>query len=109
MAAIKQTLSIFKKVALLEGISLIVLLVFSVLKRTTDYGWAPLGVQYIGMAHGILFIAYVYLLFACQSRYKWKWSRVVLFFFASLMPFAPFFVERSLKAESERPMAKTVS
>ncbi len=99
MSTAKQTLNWFRNIALIEGISMVVLVTFSVLKRTTDYEWALLGVKYVGWAHGILFIAYVYLLWACTDRYKWKIGRVILFFLASLIPFAPFFVERQLKHE----------
>jgi integral membrane protein len=99
MSNSKRTLNTFCNVALIEGISMVVLVVFSVLKRTTDYEWAVLGVKYIGWAHGLLFIAYVYLLWMCADRYKWKFSRVGIFFIASLIPFAPFFVERQLRHE----------
>ncbi len=99
MLTTKQTLKWFCNIALIEGISMVVLVAFSVLKRTTDYEWALLGVKYVGWAHGILFIAYVYLLWACTDRYKWKIGRVAAFFMASLIPFAPFFVERKLRRE----------
>lgn len=99
MSKTKQTLNWFRNIALIEGISMVVLVTFSVLKRTTDYEWALLGVKYVGWAHGVLFIAYVYLLWACTDRYGWKLGRVALFFLASLIPFAPFFVERQLKHE----------
>ncbi|WP_257669060.1 DUF3817 domain-containing protein [Parapedobacter tibetensis] len=99
MSKNKQTLSWFCNIALIEGISMVVLITFSVLKRTTDFGWAVLGVKYVGWAHGILFIAYVYLLWMCWDKYKWKFGRIVLFFVASLVPFAPFFVERKLRHE----------
>ncbi|MGK6352139.1 DUF3817 domain-containing protein [Parapedobacter sp. DT-150] len=95
----KQTLNWFCNIALIEGLSLIVLLTFSVLKRTTDYTWAVSGVQNVGMVHGLLFIAYVYLLWACTAKYGWTWRRVVLFLVASIIPFAPFFVEKKLKQE----------
>lgn len=99
MSNTKRTLKQFCNVALIEGISMVVLVAFSVLKRTTDYEWAVLGVKYVGWAHGLLFIAYVYLLWMCADRYKWKFRRVVLFFVASLIPFAPFFVEKQLRRE----------
>lgn len=101
MAAEKQTLNVFRKVATIEGISMVVLLAFSILKRTVSGDWASLGVTYVGWAHGALFVAYVYLLIVCQSKYKWTWSRVFVFFIASLIPFAPFFVERKLKEETQ--------
>ncbi|MFC3196762.1 DUF3817 domain-containing protein [Parapedobacter deserti] len=96
----KQILNWFRNVALVEGVSMVILVMFSVLKRTTDYNWAVLGVKYVGWAHGLLFIAYIYLLWMCTDRYKWKSGRVVIFFLASLVPFAPFFVERKLKHEA---------
>ena len=99
MHTTKQALKWFCNIALIEGISMVVLVTFSVLKRTTDYGWAELGVKYVGWAHGLLFIAYVYLLWLCADRYKWKIGRVATYFLASLIPFAPFFVERKLRRE----------
>ncbi|GGC19993.1 hypothetical protein GCM10011386_09850 [Parapedobacter defluvii] len=99
MSANNKILDWFRNVALVEGISMVVLVTFSVLKRTTDFEWAALGVKYVGWAHGILFIAYVYLLWMCTDKYKWKFSRVAIFFLASLIPFAPFFVERKLRHE----------
>jgi|SRR5690606_10735448 len=99
MSANNKVLDGFRNVALVEGISMVVLVTFSVLKRTTDLEWAVLGVKYVGWAHGILFIAYVYLLWMCAVKYKWKFGRVIVFFIASLIPFAPFFVERKLRHE----------
>lgn len=101
MAAVKQTLNFFRKTALIEGISMVVLVTLSVLKRTIPYEWPALGVTYVGWVHGLLFVAYVYLLFICQSKYKWSWGRVIVFFIASLVPFAPFFVDRKLKDEAQ--------
>lgn len=99
MQITKQTLKWFCNIALIEGISMVVLVTFSILKRTTGYEWAPLGVKYVGWAHGILFVAYVYLLWACAEKYKWRLARVLTFFLASLIPFAPFFVEMKLRRE----------
>ena len=95
-----KVLDRFCKVALLEGISMVVLITFSILKRTTDFEWATLGVKYVGWVHGVLFIAYVYLLWMCVDRYKWRWSRAAVFFLASLIPIAPFFVEKRLRHEA---------
>jgi len=101
MSTNKNLLRTFRLVATIEGVSLIILLCFSVLKRTTEYAWAPLGVTYVGMAHGLLVFVFCYLLFACWQKYKWSLSKVVLFFVASLIPFAPFIVDRRLKKEIE--------
>lgn len=95
----KTLLANFRKVATLEGISMVLLVICSVLKRTIAPEIGALGVTYIGWAHGLLFVAYVYLLIMCWDRYKWTWSRVAVFFGASLIPFAPFWVERKLRDE----------
>jgi|SRR5690606_23689250 len=97
----RNLLNSFRKIALIEGISMIVLVICSVLKRTPGMEGAALGVTYVGWAHGILFIAYVYLLGMCAMRYGWTWRRVALFFVASLIPVAPFFVEKALKREED--------
>jgi len=90
----------FQKIALLEGISFI-LLVF--IAMPLKY-WAniPLAVKYTGWVHGLLFVAYVFVLIQCWIEYNWKFGRVVLFFFASLLPFAPFLVEKKLKQENKK-------
>lgn len=95
----KTLLNTFRKVATVEGISMVLLVICSVLKRTIAPEIGTLGVKYIGWAHGLLFVAYVYLLAMCWDRYKWSFSRVCVFFGASLIPFAPFWVERKLKHE----------
>lgn len=58
----------------------------------------PIAVKVTGMAHGILFIAYVLLL--ALSKYKLKWSLgfSVVLFVATLVPFGTFVTDRKLKA-----------
>ena len=87
----------FITIALIEGISYVVLLAIAMpLKYFFDL---PLAVKVVGWAHGVLFMAYGTLLAACWIRYKWSLGRVVWYFIASLLPLLPFFVERSLKKE----------
>jgi integral membrane protein len=89
--------NIFRRVALIEGISYVVLLGIAMpLKYFFD---SPLAVKIVGWAHGALFIAYLFFLLFCWIKYKWTFLRVVSYFFASLLPFLPFLVERNLKKE----------
>jgi integral membrane protein len=93
-------LKIFRNLALIEGVSMIVLLMFSVLKRTSfapEFG--ALGVRYVGALHGALVIAFIYLLVLCWNRYGWSFQKVSVFFGASLIPFAPFWVDKKLTKE----------
>lgn len=57
-------------------------------------------VRYVGWAHGLLFMAYAGMLVLAWQRFAWDLRRVALYFIASLLPLAPFWVERSLKETS---------
>ena len=97
MSSTKTTLKLFRNTAIIEGISTIIL--FCVAMPLKYWGDMPMAVTYVGWVHGLLFIAYAYLIVLCWGKYNWKFSRVALFFLASLIPFAPFFVERQLRHE----------
>jgi integral membrane protein len=92
-----STLGKFRLVALLEGISFLVLLFIAMpLKYGADM---PLAVKYTGWAHGVLFVLYVILLIQVWIEYNWKFTKVVLAFIASLLPFGTFVLDRNLKKE----------
>lgn len=60
----------------------------------------PLAVKVVGMAHGVLFIAYIVQLLITAYVLKWDALRVILGGVASLFPFGPFVFERYvLKAD----------
>lgn len=87
----------FTQIAFIEGISTVILFFIAMpLKYFADW---PLAVKYVGWAHGVLFIGYIVLLISCWYFYKWTLKRFSVFFLASLIPFAPFWVERKLKSE----------
>jgi len=94
-----SSLNIFRKVAVAEGISYLLLLFVAMPLKY----WAnlPLAVKYTGWVHGVLFIAYAACLIMAWQEAKWKFGKAVLIFFASLLPIAPFFVDRNLKAEDK--------
>jgi integral membrane protein len=94
----------FTQIAFIEGVSTIILFFIAMpLKYIPAINW-PLGVKYVGWAHGVLFIAYILLLVSCWYFYKWNIKRFAVFFIASLIPFAPFWVERKLKTELQEPV-----
>lgn len=95
------------QVAFIEGVSTVILFFIAMpLKYLADW---PLGVKYVGWAHGLLFIAYLILLVSCWYIYKWSFKRLVVFFIASLIPLAPFWVERKLKREIKEETALATS
>jgi integral membrane protein len=87
----------FRLIALLEGISFIVLVFIAM---PLKYGFdMPLFVKYFGWAHGVLFVLYMILLLQCALEYSWKFGRIAFAFFAGLLPFGTFVLERKLRNE----------
>lgn len=93
-----NTLSIFRKVAIAEGVSYILLIFIAMPLKY----WAemPLAVKYTGWAHGLLFMLYIMFLIMAWVEYKWSFKKSALIGVASLLPFAPFLVDRKLKEEN---------
>lgn len=92
-------LSVFRKTALAEGVSYILLLgIGSTLKRLIGEE-RPLMV--LGMLHGVLFIAFVILLLLVWQKYKWSFGKVALAFGLSLIPFGTFYLEKRLRTEEK--------
>jgi integral membrane protein len=54
----------------------------------------PLAVRVVGMAHGLLFILYVFALIRVSGEESWPRRRVITGFLASLVPLGPFWFER---------------
>jgi integral membrane protein len=96
-----KLLSAFAWVAILEGISFLVLMVGSLMKRDMlgDVETGSWIVQNIGMAHGILFVLYVLLLLQCKSAFNWSIKKVMVYFLLSFVPFGTFWVDRRIAVE----------
>lgn len=81
----------FKTIALLEGISNIVLLFFAVpMKWIFNH---PEFVPSIGMTHGILFIAYIVIATYLFIKFKWKPMKFFIICMASIIPFGTFYIK----------------
>lgn len=94
-----SSLNLFRKVALAEGVSYIVLLFIAMpLKYWADM---PLAVKYVGWAHGLLFVLYIACLVMAWQERKWSIIKVGMLFVASLLPFVPFYIEKKLKEEEQ--------
>lgn len=83
---------IFKITALLEGLSLLLLLFFAM---PLKYIWdEPVFVKTIGMAHGVLFIAYIILATMLKFEQNWSWKKYGIVCAASMIPFGTFYIEK---------------
>ncbi|UJR79115.1 DUF3817 domain-containing protein [Sandaracinus amylolyticus] len=84
-------------VALVEAVSYLVLLFVAM---PLKYVWdLPLAVRVAGAVHGFLFVAFVVALFRAADARSWAWRRSALVFATSLVPFATFWIDRSLREE----------
>jgi len=71
----RTLVDVLRVVALLESLSFAVLLVGSVLKRTTGPDLVPV----LGPVHGALFVALVVLVLSCLPRLRWApWFTLVM-------------------------------
>lgn len=85
-------ISLFRKVALLEGLSYIILLFIGVpLKYLFNNAWL---VKLLGMPHGILFIAYIIFSLILYKKMKWSNLDFIIILSASLIPFGTFYIDR---------------
>jgi len=88
-------LSFFRKLSLIEGLSLIVLL-FIAMPAKYQFGYFD-SIWIVGMTHGILWLAYFVVSLVVSHQQKWSIMFWLLVLFASIIPFACFFLDRKLK------------
>lgn len=101
-SGVSTILKIFRLLSIIEGMSLIAL--FCVAMPAKYYfGYFDI-VWDTGMIHGILWMSYFVLSLAVSHMEKWRVSLWIAALFASVIPFACFFLERKLKST----MAPTV-
>ena len=83
-------------VGFLEGISFLLLIFIAM---PLKYIWDnPILVKYVGMGHGVLFIAFLVVLFVVCEKQKWSLKMFLLGLIASILPFGPFVFDHKLKA-----------
>ena len=88
-----KTLKQFRLIALLEGVSYLLLALTMMLKYSYDM---PGPNKIVGMAHGVLFIAYCIYLLILLTKYKWSFLDAVVSFIASLLPFGTFIADKMI-------------
>ena len=93
----KTTLDKFRAVAFLEGCSFILFRITMPLKYMLGF---PKPNYFVGMAHGVLFIAYVVLLGLVVIQYKWSLKKAILALLASFVPFGTFYADKKLFREN---------
>ena len=85
-------LKTFRIIALLEGVSYLLLMAAAVYKRMPEGN--DEYVQLLGMPHGLLFVAYIALAIFLQTTYKWNTKTFIVILLCSLIPFGTFYVDK---------------
>lgn len=93
----RTPISRLRTIAILEGISFIVLLFIAMPLKY--FAGIPIAVRLVGSLHGVLFVSLVFSLAEMKGKHDWEIAKLVRVFVASLLPFGTFFIDRELKKE----------
>lgn len=102
---LKTSLGRLRIISLIEALSYLILLFIAMPMK---YIWdEPLAVRIVGMAHGVLFCIFCLALLQAMLDRNWSLKPPVLIFAASLIPFAPLWVEKWLKQQMQSQAASS--
>jgi len=88
---LSNTLGRLRLTGIIEGLSFIILLVVAM---PLKYVWGkPEMVRIVGMAHGVLFVLYIFLTVVAKFQYPWTWKRIMILWIASVVPFGTFYAD----------------
>lgn len=86
------TISIFRVLSYLEAISFLLLLFIAMpLKYMYDM---PEYVRIVGMAHGVLFVLYLFGAYYLYEILNWRFKVLAIFVVCSILPFGPFYADK---------------
>jgi integral membrane protein len=94
----KTSIGRVRLTGMIEGVSFLVLL--GVAMPLKYLAGIPEAVKWTGWIHGLLFIFYCLAILLALVNGRLSFAKSVLAFFAALIPFGPFLIDRKL-AESE--------
>jgi integral membrane protein len=87
-------LRLFKTIAILEGISYILLFANMLIIKPNYIDVYKQLLYPIGMSHGVLFMGYIFLAILLQASIKWDLKTFGIILLASLLPFGTFYIEK---------------
>jgi len=93
----KNNYSLFRKAAIAEGISFLVLLIVAMPLKY--FAGMPLAVTIVGSLHGALFIAFMIMVYLVKEKYKKPIRWGIIAFIASVVPFGTFYMDKEWKKE----------
>lgn len=93
----KRTFHWFRKIALAEGVSFLVLLFVAMPLKY--FAHLPIAVTVVGGLHGILFVAFLALANEVRTTHKMGFGWMIKAFLASVLPFGTFVMDKQWKKE----------
>jgi integral membrane protein len=90
---LKTALGRLRIVAFMEGCSFLLLGFTMILKYKFSM---PAPNYVVGLAHGILFVLYIFLLLQVSFLHRWSIFKIFMAFLASLIPFGTFYADKVL-------------
>ena len=89
----------FRKIAIAEGISFLVLLLIAMPLKY--FAGVPEAVKIVGWAHGVLFVALLLMSLEVKSILRKKFIWLVKVFIAAILPLGTFLLERQMKRDGD--------
>jgi len=91
-------IKIFKIIALLEGVSyLLLLFIATPLKYFSDN---DTYVKLLGKPHGLLVIAYLFFTLLLKKQMKWSLKDIFIILICSVIPFGTFWMDKKYLSET---------
>lgn len=90
----KNKIGSLRLVGNIEGWSYLILL--GVAMPLKYFAGMPMAVKIVGMTHGVLFMAFVWVLVNASMKHRWSYSFSALAFADSLVPFGTFALDKKL-------------
>jgi integral membrane protein len=97
----KKILSWFRRVAIAEGISFLVLLLIAMPLKY--FAHLPIAVTIAGSIHGLLFVTFIVLALEYKSEAGKNFKWFAYAFLASILPFGTFVLDKNLRNEEQVP------
>ena len=88
MLMLRTSIGRLRAIGLAEAVSFLLLL--GIAMPLKYFAGEPEAVRVVGMAHGVLFLAYLLAIVHAHVEYNWNLRRSSLVFLAALLPFGPF-------------------
>lgn len=82
----------FKVISFFEGLSYILLLFIGVPLKY--FASNPIVVKFLGMPHGVLFLAYIVIALLIRGSMNWNGKTTMIVLVASILPFGTFYINK---------------